>query len=94
MIRSFADRRTANIFNGVGERSFPATLLKRAQSKLDRINYATNINDLRVPSGNHLERLKGDRARQHSIRVSRGWRICFVWRDGDAFEVELNNHYD
>ena len=61
MIRSFADRRTLNIFNGVRERSFPVTLLKRAQSKLDRINYAATINDLRVPSGNHLERLKGDR---------------------------------
>ena len=94
MIRSFADKRTANIFNGVRERSFPATLVKRAQGKLDRLNYATDINDLRVPSGNHLERLKGDRKGQHSIRVSRGWRICFVWKDGDAFEVELNNHYD
>lgn len=94
MIRSFTDKRTANIFNGVRERSFPVTLLKRAQSKLDRINYAATINDLRVSSGNHLERLKGDREGQHSIRISRGWRICFVWRDGDAFEVELNNHYD
>ncbi len=94
MIRSFADKRTANIFNGVRERSFPATLVRRAQSKLDRINYASNINDLRVPAGNHLEGLKGNREGQHSIRVSRGWRICFVWRDGDAFEVELNNHYD
>ena len=93
MIRSFADKRTANIFNGVRERSFPAALVKRAQGKLDRLNYATDINDLRVPSGNHLERLKGDRKGQHGIRVSRGWRICFVWRDGDAFEVELNNHY-
>lgn len=94
MIRSFADKRTANIFNGVRDRSFPATLVKRARSKLDRINYAANVNDLRVPSGNRLEGLKGDRQGQHSIRVSRGWRICFVWRDGDAFEVELNNHYD
>ncbi len=94
MIRSFADKRTANIFNGVRDRSFPAMLVKRARSKLDRINYAANINDLRIPSGNHLEGLKGDREGQHSIRVSRGWRICFVWRDGDAFEVALNNHYD
>ena len=94
MLRSFADRRTANIFNGVKDRSLPATLLKRAQSKLDRLNYVTSIQDLRVPSGNRLERLKGDRAGQYSIRVSRGWRICFRWRAGDAFEVELNNHYD
>ncbi len=94
MIQSFADKRTANVFRGLIDGSFPPSILKRAGSKLDRINYATSINDLRVPPGNRLERLVGDREGQHSIRVSRGWRICFVWRDGDAFEVELNNHYD
>lgn len=94
MIRSFADRRTENVFNGVREPSFPASLLRRARSKLDRINYAAGLDDLRVPPGNRLERLVGDRIGQHGIRVSRGWRICFEWRDGDAFEVELNNHYD
>ena len=55
---------------------------------------AVSIDDLRVPPGNRLERLIGDRDGQYSIRVSRGWRLCFVWQDGDAFEVELNNHYD
>ena len=94
MIRSFADRRTENVFNGVTEASFPTSILKRARSKLDRINYAASISDLRVPPGNRLERLVGDRDGQHSIRVSRDWRICFEWRDGDAFKVELNNHYD
>ena len=94
MIQSFADKRTANVFSGLRDRSFPSSVLKRARGKLDRINYATSINDLRVPPGNRLERLVGDREGQHSIRVSRSWRICFVWRDGDAFEVELNNHYD
>jgi len=94
MIRSFADKRTENIFNGIRERSFPASLVKRARSKLDRINYAASVTDLRIPPGNRLERLRGDREGQYSIRVSRGWRICFVWRDGDAFEVELVNHYD
>ena len=94
MIRSFADQRTANVFNGVRDRSFPVILLKRARSKLDRINYAASIQDLRVPSGNRLERLKGDRAGQYSIRVSRGWRICFIWQAGNALEVELNKHYD
>ena len=68
--------------------------LKRARSKLDRISYAVSIDDLRVPPGNRLERLIGDRDGRYSIRVSRGWRLCFVWQDGDAFEVELNNHYD
>ena len=94
MIRSFADQRTAHVFNGVKARSFPAKLLKRAQSKLDRLNYVTSIQDLRVPPGNRLERLGGDRAGQYSMRVSRSWRICFIWQAGDAFEVELNNHYD
>ena len=69
-------------------------LPKRALIQLDRVNYAASINDLRVPPGNRLERLRGARDGQYSIRVSRGWRICFVWKDGDAFEVELTNHYD
>lgn len=94
MIRSFADKRTENIFNGVRERSFPASLVKRTRSKLDRINYAASVTDLRIPPGNRLERLRGNREGQYSIRVSRSWRICFVWGDGDAFEVELVNHYD
>ena len=94
MIRSFADKRTENIFNGARERSFPASLVKRARSKLDRINYAASVTDLRIPPGNRLERLRGNREGQYSIRVSRSWRICFVWGDGDAFEVELVNHYD
>ena len=93
MIQSFADRRTENVFNGVSERSVPPSIVKRAQSKLDRINNATSLEDLRVPPGNRLERLIGDREGQHSIRVSRGWRICFRWRDGDAYDVALNNHY-
>ena len=68
--------------------------MKRAGSKLDRINYVASIKDLRAPPGNRLERLRGARDGQYSIRVSRGCRICFVWNDGDVFEVELTNHYD
>ena len=94
MIRSFANRRTENVFKGVRETSFPPSQLKRARSRLDRINYAASLEDLRVPPGNRLQRLVGDRMGRHSIRVSQGWRICFEWRDGDAFGVELNNHYD
>ena len=94
MIRSFANKHTANVFNGVRDGSFPASLVKRARSKLDRINYAASVRDLRVPLGNRLERLRGARDGQYSIRVSRGWRICFVWKDGDAFQVELTHHYD
>jgi len=93
MIRSFADRRTRNVFDGVTEPSLPPAILNRARSKLDRINYAAQLDDLRIPPGNRLERLSGDREGQHSIRVSRSWRLCFRWRDGDAFDVTLNNHY-
>ena len=93
MIRSFSDKRTENVFNGISEKSFPASIPRRAQSKLGRINHATRVEDLRAPPGNRLEALAGARAGQHSIRVSRSWRICFVWRDGDAWDVELNNHY-
>ena len=93
MIESFADKRTENVFNGLREKSFPESILRRARSKLDRIDYATRLDDLRAPPGNRLEALVGGRAGQHSIRVSRGWRICFVWRDGAAWSVELNNHY-
>ena len=93
MIGSFADKRTENTFNGISGKSFPAAILRRAQSKLGRINHAARIEDLRTPPGNRLEALAGDRAGQHDIRVSRGWRICFVWRDGDAWDVESNDHY-
>ncbi len=94
MIRGFANRETRNVFDGVAERAFPARILERARRKLDRIHYAAEIDDLRVPPGNRLEKLRGNREGQHSIRVSRGWRICFEWRDGDAHDVELNNHYE
>ncbi len=93
MIVSFADKRTKDVFNGEPTRSLPPDLIKRARRKLDRIKGATRVLDLRLPSGNRLEKLVGDRAGQYSIRVSRGWRICFWWSDGDAYDVELNNHY-
>ena len=68
-------------------------IARRAVVKLFLIDTATRIEDLRVPPGNELEKLKGDRAGQHSIRVNRQWRICFVWRDGDAYEAELVDYH-
>ena len=76
MIRSFSDKRTENVFNGISEKSFPASILRRARGKLGRINYAARIEDLRAPPGNRLEALAGDRTGQHSIRVSCGWRYA------------------
>lgn len=94
MIRSFADKRTEDIFLGTKKNLFPPGILKRARMKLDRLNLAEEIDDLRVPPGNHLERLSGDRKGQYSLRVSRGWRICFQWKNGNAYKVELTNHYN
>ncbi|MCY4610173.1 MAG: type II toxin-antitoxin system RelE/ParE family toxin [Gammaproteobacteria bacterium] len=94
MIRSFADKRTEDIFHGTRKNLFPPGVLQRARVKLDRLNAAKDIGDLRVPPGNHLERLSGDRKGQYSLRVSRGWRICFQWRNGSAYKVELTNHYN
>ena len=68
-------------------------MLKRIRSKLDLINATNSIEDLRVPPANHLELLRGDRAGQHSIRVSGKWRLCFRWSDGSAHDIELVNYH-
>lgn len=80
MIRSLADKRTESVFNGVGDKSLPTSVVGRARAKLDQIDYATGVNDLRVPPGNRLEQLRGDRVGQYSIRVNRNWRLCFGWK--------------
>jgi len=64
-----------------------------AQRKLRQLDIATELRDLASPPGNHLEALKGDRGGQHSIRINDQWRICFVWRDGDAYDVEIVDYH-
>jgi toxin HigB-1 len=64
-----------------------------ARRKLKMLNAATNVTDLRVPPGNRLEALKGDRKGQHSIRVNDQYRVCFCWRNGDAFDVEIVDYH-
>lgn len=93
MIRNFKDRRTAAIFAGIFVKGVPANLAKRARSKLRLIDAARLIEDLRLPPGNRLEALKGDRVGQHSIRVNDQWRLCFRWSDGDANEAELVDYH-
>ena len=93
MIKSFRDKRTAALAEGKVPKGVPTDIARRAVVKLFLIDTATRIEDLRVPPGNELEKLKGDRAGQHSIRVNRQWRICFVWRDGDAYETELVDYH-
>lgn len=93
MIRSFADRRTAALFDGRYIKGIPADVAQRAAIKLRAIDAAADLSFLRAPPGNRLEALRGDRAGQHSIRVNDQWRICFVWRDGDASGVEFCDYH-
>ena len=93
MIRSFADRETEKIWNGTAGRRLPPELANKALVKLRLLNGAARLDDLRVPPGNRLERLKGDRAGQHSIRINDQWRICFRWKEGAAHDVEIVDYH-
>ena len=93
MIKSFADKRTAAIFAGHAVRGLPLQLQQRARAKLLAIDAANRLNDLLVPPGNRLETLRADRRGQYSIRVNDRWRICFVWRDGESWEVEIVDYH-
>ena len=89
MIKSFADPDTERLFRRERVRRYPAELLRAMLRKLALDDAAEQLDDLRVPPGNRLEKLRGDRAGQHSIRINDRWRICFRWQDGDAFAVQI-----
>jgi proteic killer suppression protein len=93
MIKSFADKRTAAIFAGYAVRGLPAQIQGRARAKLLAVDAARQVEDLRVPPGNRLEALHGDRQGQYSIRINDQWRLCFVWRDGAAWDVEVADYH-
>jgi toxin HigB-1 len=93
MIKGFRDRTTERIWLGEGDRRLPPEVQKVARRKLRMLNNARSLDDLRVPPANRLEALHGDRARQYSIRINRQWRICFVWRNGDADAVEIVDYH-
>lgn len=101
MIRSFRDRETRAIFEGSGtsrkdgkraRKRLPTQLWKKARAKLDEVDAATEPKQLATPS-NHLEALYGDRESQYSIWINRQYRICFVWQDGDAWDVEIVDYH-
>lgn len=92
MIRSFQDKETEKLWNSQKNR-IPANLQQRALDKLELIHAAVTVDDLRIPPGNRLEALKGNRAGQHSIRINDQYRICFRWEDSDAFEVEITDYH-
>ena len=93
MIKSFADKRTAAIFVGYAVRGLPPQIQRRARAKILALDAATQLDDLRAPPGNRLEALRGDRQGQHSIRVNDQWRICFVWREGEAWDVGIVDYH-
>jgi len=93
MIRGFADRNTARLFGRETVRRFPAALQRTMLRKLVAVDAAETLDDLRVPPGNRLEKLTGDRTGQYSIRVNGQWRVCFRWHDGDAYDVELVDYH-
>jgi proteic killer suppression protein len=93
MIKSFRNGLTKAAFEGEALKGFPADLLKVARRKLNYLDAATSLHDLRSPPGNRLEGLKGDRAGQYSIRVNDQFRICFVWTPEGATEVEFTDYH-
>jgi len=94
MIKTFADKRTAAIFEGFQVRKLPNEILGTARRKLKQIDSAATLDSLRIPPGNRLEQLKGDQAGQWSIRINNDqWRICFEWVGGDAFNVGIADYH-
>ena len=93
MIQSFADKVTAAVFSGLEVRRLPRPVQETARRKLMLIDAAVSLENLRVPPGNRLETLRGDRRGQWSIRINDQWRICFRWEEGDAFDVEVVDYH-
>jgi proteic killer suppression protein len=93
MIRSFRSKETETLYRRRPIRKLPPSIHRVALRKLIQLDAATLVDDLRASPGNRLEKLVGERAGQHSIRINDQWRICFRWRDGDAFDVEIVDYH-
>lgn len=93
MIESFRCKETERIFHRQHSRKLPGQIQKVAFRKLRMLNRSSTVNDLRMPPGNQLESLSGNRKGQLSIRINDRWRICFVWRDGNAHDVEIVDYH-
>lgn len=93
MIKSFGDKETEKVFNREFSRKLPTNIQPAARRKLEVINAAETLEDLRVPPSNRLEKLSGNRKGQHSIRINDQWRICFEWKGKDAHVVEIVDYH-
>ncbi|MFH0801028.1 MAG: type II toxin-antitoxin system RelE/ParE family toxin [bacterium] len=93
MIQSFRSKETRKIWDGLPSRKLPFDIQAIARRKLRMLNNSHMLNDLRVPPSNFLERLKGDREGQYSIRINDRWRICFEWQNGNCYNVEIVDYH-
>lgn len=93
VIRSFAGKDTESVWNRIRVRRWSDEAQRAAYRKLLILDAAETLEDLKVPPGNRLEKLSGDRRGQYSIRINDQWRICFEWRNGDAYEVEITDYH-
>lgn len=93
MIKSFKDKEAERLFIREPSRKLPSEIQRITLRKLRMLNRAKTIDDLRVPPGNRLEGLKGDRLGEYSIRINNRWRICFIWGQGDVYDVEIVDYH-
>ncbi len=93
MIKTFRDADTERLWKEERSRRIPASLRKTALKRLQILNAAAALGDLTLPPGNRLERLRGNREGQHSIRINDQYRVCFEWRDGNTYEVEITDYH-
>jgi proteic killer suppression protein len=93
MIKTFADKRTRDLFLKGTAKRFPSHITARAVRKLEYVDLAARLDDLRVPPGNRLHALKDNRKAQHSISINDQWRVCFRFVDGDAYDVEVCDYH-
>ena len=93
MLRSFRDSEAERIWSGLRSRRLPPDMQETALRKLRMLNRANRLEDLRIPPGNRLEALRGNRRGQHSIRINQQWRICFRWNDGHCDDVEICDYH-
>jgi len=87
------DKRSQQVYEGKCPKGFPPDLCKRSVVKLDQLQSASILDDLRIPPSNRLETLSGNRVGQHSVRINHQWRLCFVWKDGNAHDVEITDYH-
>jgi len=93
VIQTFADKRTKDLYERGKAKRFPVDVAKRAARKLEYVDLASTLDDLRTPPGNRLHALEGDRKGQYSISINDQWRICFRFEDGDAYDVEVCGYH-